>query len=141
MGLPMSVAAALLETLERLDLSVRVDGESLQVRGPRAAMTPDLEQAIRAHKAELVQLVAADADGWPPESLHAERRFGRWHARLYPFIGRTVATPRGAGRLVQIFGDRATVILPGETQAGVFLPEELGPPGSAHLAVPPRVPH
>jgi hypothetical protein len=86
-------------------------------------MTPEIEQAIRDHKAELVELVAAD--GWPPKSLDLERRFGGWHARLYPFIGETVSTPCGCGQLVQVFPDRASVILPGEAQVGVFLPEEL----------------
>ncbi len=130
-------AAALLETLGRLDLAIRVDGDGLRVTGPRAAMTPALEQAIRAHKADLVQhLVAADA--WPPESLDAERRFGRWHARLYPFLGKTVSTPRGAGRLVQVFPERASVVLPGEASAGVFLPEELSPLGGALRLATPR---
>jgi hypothetical protein len=123
-------APALLAAMGRLALSVSVDGDSLQVAGPRSAMTQDLAQEIRDHKAELVDLVAAD--GWPPESLDAERRFGRWHARLHPFIGRTVSTPRGdGGRLVQVFPERASVILPGEAQVGVFLPEELGLPGGS----------
>jgi len=121
-------AGALLATLGRLAFTVAVDGADLLVKGPPSAMTPDLEEAIRDHKAELVELVAAD--GWPPESLDAERRFGRWHARLYPFIGRTVSTPLGAGRLVQVFQERASVILPGEAQVGVFLPEDLCPLGA-----------
>jgi TubC N-terminal docking domain len=127
-------AQTLLATLGRRDLSVVVEeGDSLRVTGPRSAMTPDLEQAIREHKAELVELVASD--GWPPESLDAERRFGAWHARLYPFIGRTVSTPCGDGRLVQVFPERANVILPGMAQAGVFLPEELRPSRGPHAAV------
>jgi hypothetical protein len=90
--------------------------------------------ALSGVAAELVDLLAAD--GWPPESLDADRRFGRWHARLYPFIGRTVSTPRGAGRLVQIFPKRASVILPAEEQIGVFLPAELRPLASSQAAVP-----
>jgi hypothetical protein len=127
MVLPLT-APALLAMLGRRELSVAVDGERLRVTGPRSAMTPDLEQAIRDHKAELVDLVAAD--GWPQESLDAERRFGRWHARLYPFIGQVVSTPGGNGRLVQVFPERASVILPGKLTVGVFLPEELRPPGA-----------
>ncbi len=65
-----------------------------------------------------------------------------WHARLYPFIGRTVSTPRGAGQLVQVFSDRASVILQGEAEVGVFLPEELSPPGGAlPPPSPPRARH
>jgi hypothetical protein len=72
----MSAAAELLEALERLDLSIRVDGAGLRVRGPRAAMTPDLEQAIRAHEAELVQLVAADNAESPDPAIYT-RRYAR----------------------------------------------------------------
>ena len=91
--------------------------------GLRSAMTPGIARAISDHKAELVDLVATD--GWPPESRDAERRFDSWHARLYFFIGRTVSTPRWAGRLVQVFPERASVILPGEAQVGLFVPEEI----------------
>ena len=42
-------SAVLLETLGRLHLSVGVDGDGLRITGPRSAMTPDLERAIRAH--------------------------------------------------------------------------------------------
>jgi hypothetical protein len=65
-----------------------------------------LRVLIRDHKAELMGLLAAD--GWSPATLDAERRFGRWHARLYPFIGEAVSTPRGHGRLVQVFPERAS---------------------------------
>jgi hypothetical protein len=126
-------AEALLATLKRHAFTVAVDGPDLMVKGPPSAMTPDLEWAIRDHKAELVELV--DPDGWPPESLEAERRFGCWHARLYPFIGRTVSTLRGAGRLVQVFPERANVVLPGETQVGVFLPNKLCPPGGPRPSI------
>jgi len=127
-------APALLAMMGRLDLAVSVNGDSLHVAGPPSAMTPDIARAIRDHKAELVGLVAAD--GWPTESLDAERRFGRWHARLYRFIGRTVSTPRGAGRLVQVFPERASVVIAGEAQVRVLLPEELCPLGAPPPAIP-----
>jgi hypothetical protein len=60
----------------------------------------------------------------------------RRHARLNPFIGKAISTPRGAGRLVQVFPEPASVILPGEAHVGVFLPEELKPPGSQRPPVP-----
>jgi hypothetical protein len=117
-------AAELLATLGRLDLSVAVEGDKLRVTGSRSTMTPSLERTIREHRAGLVELLAAD--GWPLASIDAEQRFGGWHARLYPFIGETVCTPCGSGQLVQVFPDRASVIFPGETQVGVFLPQKLG---------------
>lgn len=105
-------------------------------------LPPELLAELRARKPEILCLLQSEGqhqaagDGWPPESLDAERRFGRWHARLYPFIGRTVSTPRGDGRLVQVFPERASVILPGEVQVGVFLPEDLKPPGGQQPSVP-----
>jgi hypothetical protein len=53
---------------------------------------------------------------WPPESLDAERRFGQSHAKLFPFLGRKVRTPEGAGMLVQVFADRVTVLLDTERE-------------------------
>jgi hypothetical protein len=42
---------------------------------------------------------------WPPESLEAERRFGRGHARLFPFLGKRVWTPQETGILLSVFAD------------------------------------
>ena len=57
----------------------------------------------------------ATAQGpWPPESLDALRRFGQPHARLFPFLGRKVWTPEGAGTLLQVFADHVLVLLDSE---------------------------
>lgn len=52
-------------------------------------------------------------DTWPPQSLDCQRRFGELPARLYPFLGRKVRTPRGWGRLKQVRTGMAFVALDG----------------------------
>jgi hypothetical protein len=67
---------------------------------------------------------------WPPESEAAIKRFhGQLHARLFPFIGHKVRTPQGPGTLLQVFEDRATVLLDSERDGACvrFLPCEISP--------------
>ncbi|HVT16280.1 MAG TPA: hypothetical protein VHQ90_08915 [Thermoanaerobaculia bacterium] len=101
---------AILAELETRGVELRAAGDRLQFR-PVEAVPPELVEEIRAHKAELLRRLPPgavfscfDRKGWPPESIDAEQRFGQWHARLYPFLGKTVATPAGPGRLVQVPG-------------------------------------
>jgi hypothetical protein len=89
---------------------------------------------LKQHKEEAVRAleVRGKADGlggyrWPAESLEAERKFGHISARLYPFIGSRVRTPRGTGRLLQVFTERATVVLDGEARTSFFSPEDVLP--------------
>lgn len=46
-------------------------------------------------------------EGWGPESLDSERRFGSRVARLYPLVGRQTAvlTPLGPATLLRAFAD------------------------------------
>jgi hypothetical protein len=140
----VTTPAALVADLRGRGFVLEPRGERLHVEAPAdGLLTPELLAELRARKAEILCLLqsegkhlAATTDGWPPESLDAERRFGCWHARLYPFLGKTVSTPCGAGRLVQVFPERASVILPGEAQVGVFLPEDLWPLGAPRPAGP-----
>jgi hypothetical protein len=53
-------------------------------------------------------------ESWLSGSLDAESRFGQPHAKLFPFIGRKVRTPAGAGTLIQVFAERVTVVLDSE---------------------------
>jgi hypothetical protein len=65
---------------------------------------------------------------WPSASLDAVRRFGQPHAKLFPFIGRKVRTPSGAGTLIQVFAGRVTVLLDSQTaQCSVFPPTDIEP--------------
>lgn len=132
-------AEDLLAEVEALGVAVRLDRHELVLR-PKSRLTPELVERLRAHKAELLDLV--ELQGWPEASRKAVRRYGAPCARLYPFLGRTILTPEGPGRLLQVLPERATVVLdsrPGRLCA--FLPSELRPPGvTGCLAFPePRV--
>jgi hypothetical protein len=120
-------AEELLAEVEALGIVVSLDHEYLRLR-PRSRLTPDLIEDLRAHKAELLGLV--ELRQWPRESRDAVRRFGVPHARLYPLLRKQVTTPRGRGRLVAVFTDRAIVNLAGGVS--VFLPSEVRPPGVAN---------
>jgi hypothetical protein len=127
----MSEVADILAELSSRGVAVRVDGEVLRLR-PKAALDDDLQARVKDHKREIIHVLTkskpADGESWPPESIDAERRFGQPHARLFPFLGRKVRTPSGPGTLIQIFADRATVILDSELQkCAVFRPERIEP--------------
>ena len=67
--------------------------------------------------------------GWPSESWEAEADCSVPHARLYPFLGRTVRTPRGPRRLLHVFASLAAVILDSEAARwAIFEPREVRPP-------------
>lgn len=97
------------------------------------------EEGLKQGKgADTTEAQAAGGD-WPPECLAAERLYHQPpvlvapHARLYPLIGRKVATPQGPGKLLQVFSDRAAVVLDADQGRVAFLaPEEIRP-----LAQPP----
>ncbi len=129
----------LLAQLKRHGLVVRVPGERLRVEGPRGVITDDLRHRLVENKPELIAALLGAA-GWPLESQKTVRRFHRPEARLYPFLGRRVATPqgRGWGRLLGIFADRVIVRQGG--RRFVFLPSEVRPPGTpAATLTEPRI--
>lgn len=119
-------AEELLAEVEALGVTVQSDGDHLRLR-PGSAVPPALVEKIRAHKLELLELLGLR--GWPETSRDCVRRFGQPHARLFPFLGRPVATPRGPGRLIQVFRDRAGVALDSDPDRVVYLlPSEVRPP-------------
>jgi hypothetical protein len=128
-------AKGIQERLSGLGLRIETDGGVLHLIGRRSAISPDLLEEVREHCEELIDALTSPL--WPPESLKAELRFGHRHARLYPFLGRTIATPAGPGRLVQVFAERAGVVLEcAPRQVCYFLPGELRPLGAPALAAP-----
>jgi len=119
-------AEELLAQVEALGVVVMLDERDLVLR-PRSRLTPELVEQLRAHKSELLDLV--ELQGWPEESRDAVHRFGCSCARLYPFLGGKILTPEGPGRLLQVFGERVTVVLDTDPdRARFFLPSELRPP-------------
>lgn len=107
-------AEAVLTRLEELHVAVSVKGDSLRLRGEGPPLPPELVEEIRRAKPELlVRLRSAGSLGkeWPPESDDYVRRFGCSEARLYPFIGKRVATPDGPGVLLQVLRNACAVRL------------------------------
>lgn len=51
-------AATLLEELAALGLRIAADGDRLRIRGPTAAITPDLTDRVRALKPDLIRLLS-----------------------------------------------------------------------------------
>lgn len=119
-------AEELLARVEALGAAVTLDHECVLVR-PCSRLPPELIETLRAHRDELRDLI--ELRSWPDASRDSVCRFGVPHARLYPFIGRTVVTPDGPGTLLQVFAERAVVLFDGggDRQVGHFLPSELAP--------------
>jgi hypothetical protein len=64
----------------------------------------------------------------PAASLDFGQRFGKPHAKLFPFLGRKVRTPGGPGTLLQVFADRVTVVLDSElSECTFYSPGEIEP--------------
>jgi hypothetical protein len=119
----------LLATLRRCGIEISSDGERLRVEAPRGAVTPEVRRTLAEHKPQLIAELTRAAS-WPSESLEAERRFGAPYARLFPLLGKAVASRQGPGRLVQVFADRAAVVLDSDPDRLVYLlPSEVRPPG------------
>jgi hypothetical protein len=125
-----------LSELQARQVEVVVVGDRLRFR-PVTAVPKPLLEALRAQKAEVIDLV--ELQSWPEPSREAVRRFGHPSARLYPFLGRMILTPEGPGRLLQVFAERATVVLDAEpSRASFFLPSELRPPDAPSAAAFPE---
>jgi hypothetical protein len=107
--------------VKALALNVLARTQGVPSGVPRAALagTPVAPICVRSATAQ---------GSWPPESLHAQRRFAQPHAKLFPFIGRKVRTPAGPGTLLQVFADRVTVVLDSELpRCSFFLPDQIEP--------------
>lgn len=63
---------------------------------------------------EAVPATQREETNWQREPIEADRHFGQWHAKLFPFIGRKVRTPTGPGTLLQVYAGHVTVLLDSE---------------------------
>jgi len=144
-------AETLVAALEQEGVRLRVEGEKLKLEAPankipaqetiaglrenKAAILEYLRARVPTPESQFVSLsdpMACKTDKlehWPSESLDIERRFGQPHAKLFPFIGHKVRTPRGHGTPLQVFAERATVLLDSERDGSCtrFLPTEISP--------------
>lgn len=121
----MTPATLVLE-LTRRGVRLAPEGGRLRYEAPPGALTVDLLAALREHKAAILELLA-----WPAECWQSEALYGQPHARLFPLIGRPVWTPQGAGRLVQVFSNRAAVVLDCQPGLVAFLDPGAIRPGQA----------
>jgi hypothetical protein len=137
-------AGALLAELKRLGIEIEADDDRLRYAGPEEALAPGLIERLKLHKVDLLALlhrgekdspegylaspIDVDALRWPAECLKAEHRFGCHAARLYPLLNEKVNTSRGPGKLWQVFGGQAGVVLDGNPKQVEFVrPEEVRP--------------
>ena len=112
-----------LERLRNQGVVLSSQGDRLNVDAPQGVMTPDLLDMLRKRKAEIIALLCSQAKG---DAL--ERRFGHKAARLYPYLGRMVQTPKGGGRLCQVFTVRVGVVREASPeQVTNFEPNEIRP--------------
>ena len=58
-----AACAALLDELRNRGVRITVEGENLRCRGPKSALTPELCEKLRRHKADLLQIARADSWG------------------------------------------------------------------------------
>ncbi len=133
-----NAVARALEELERSGATVTVIGANLCVSYRcQPSAIPAVKAAIavlKQHKSEALASLARkervggpESQSWSPESLEAQRKFGEPSARLYPLIGLRVRTPRGTGKLLQVFVDRAAVLIDGENQVSSLAPVDVLP--------------
>jgi len=143
-------AEALVASLEQDGVRLKIDGDKLKLEAP-ADRVPGQETlaGLREHKTAVLEYLRTrmlhegiqfssfpipigqkteKREDWPSESLDAERRFGQPHAKLFPFIGRKVRTPAGAGTLIQVFAERVTVVLDSDLdKCAMFSPRDIEP--------------
>ena len=102
----------LIRTLEARGATVYAADGRLRIAGRRAALTPDVQRAVRQHADALLR------------RLTLYRQLHR---------GDRVVTPEGDGHVLQVFAHRITVRLDGAARAAFFEPEEVEKrPGREH---------
>jgi hypothetical protein len=123
----------LLEAVLRLEQEgghLRLDGERIRYSVPSDRPEAlELIRGLRERRNELEVLLRERER--QTEFEHAGRLIGGPHVKLFSYIGCKVRTPGGSGTLVQVFVDRATVILDCELcRCSFFLPDQIEPVSS-----------
>jgi hypothetical protein len=109
--------------LERTGGRLTLDGDRIRYSVPSGnPEVSSLLAQLRRRREELTELLRQRA------AEESERCFARPHAKLFPFLGRKVRTPAGPGTLLQVFANRATVLLDSElSRCSLFAPGEIKP--------------
>ena len=99
-------ATALLDELRTKGVHLTIEGEHVAVDAPKGALTDDLRQAIRQHKAALLALLAQpmpvhDAPATAPNTQEACTR--QEHVPPPPYPGRPAGGPFRPGHQVWLY--------------------------------------
>ncbi len=119
--------AELLSELASHGVLLGAKGERIQVDAPNGVITGELRKALKLHKEKLLRLIGLGEAFWPAACLWSEQRVARRYARLFPLLLKGVETPKGPGRLLQVFSDVARVHLKGEERSTAFDPGDIWP--------------
>jgi len=95
----------LISRLEQAGGTLALKGDRIRYAVPKG--NPEvlgLLAELRAHREAVMVLLLNRA------AVESERRFAQPHARLFPFIGRRVWTPSGAGLLLAVHADQCEVL-------------------------------
>ena len=109
-------AIELVHSLEERGVELNAENGRLRYRAPKGVLTDEVREQLIQQRSEVLGVISErSSEDWPNECVRSERRFGVWHARLFPLIGLRVHTPCGPGRLFNVmfarWGARAGVIL------------------------------
>ena len=95
----MTTALALLYNIESRGVQLRPEGEVIHFRAPDGVLTGELQQLVRDHKTELLEL------------LQLRRKFHYPEAVLFRLVGDQVSTPQGRGELLSVHRRYCRVVL------------------------------
>lgn len=127
-GVELREAETLLAQLGVLGVQVEANGNNLCIDAPQGAITPDILELLKDCKDDILTVISV----WSPYCLQVGRRFGHYHTRLYPLIGKRVMTPKGSGKLWRVFADSIGVRLDSIRGQVTYFdgPEQIYPLGS-----------
>ena len=104
------------------------EGEVRLVPGRPIDLPEERAQRLLAKAGRKIRVVSSPSSPWPPACLESEKKFGTVEALLYPLLHHMVGTPKGTGKLVQVFAGRAAVLLDGDSSRVAFFdPEAVRP--------------
>jgi hypothetical protein len=136
------IAETLVNALEQEGIRLRVEGKRLKLEAPvNKVPSPETIARLRENKAAVVEYIRgrslshgiqffsfSEPSRRKTEKLESLSPSTQLHIKLFPFIGRKVRTPGGLGTLLQVFADRATVVLDSKLcQCSFFAPGEIAP--------------
>ena len=106
--------------VKTLALKVLAEAQGVPTSIPRGTLDRTPTAPLRGQSPIVERL-------WSPGAFEAVERFGQAHARLFPFIGKRIWTPDGAGELLSVFAEQCEILLDGSLRTARVLPEDVRP--------------